>query len=81
MWGHRVPWLRHESTGPVPLVLDLRITHDRFGSDDVVDKIRKYRVDCNNNPPKLHSEFLSLLFLQDHGETDRFFVVLGVQLP
>ncbi len=86
-------------SGPVPLVLDLRITHDRFGSssdpsrngnlhypnnmdrsliEDTDDKIRKYRSDCNNNPPdsvsfmtaitsssgRLHSEFVRLLFLQ-----------------
>jgi hypothetical protein len=101
--------------GPVPLVLDLRITHDRFGSssdpslngnlhyphnidrplieaDD--DKIRKYRADYNNNPPhsvefipdiattsgRLHSEFVRLLFLQPHRETDRFFAASGVQV-
>ncbi len=90
---------------PVPVVLDLRITHDRFGSssdpslngnllypnnidrslmETVDDKIRKYHVDYNNNPPhcvsfmtsipstsvRLHSEFVRLLFLQDHRETD-----------
>ena len=50
------------------------------------DKIRKYRADYNNNPPnavafmpaiagttgRLHSEFIRLLFLQAHRETDRF---------
>ena len=105
-------------TGPVPLVLDLCITHDRFGSssdpnlngklhwpndidkslnEDNVDKIRKYRdlvsVDCNNNTPndisfmpvitstsgRIHSEFIRILFLQDHRETDRFFATSGVQ--
>jgi hypothetical protein len=58
------------------------------------DKIRKYRTDYNNNPPsavsfmlaiastsgRLHSEFIRLLFLQDHRETDRFFAASGVQL-
>jgi hypothetical protein len=60
------------AAGPVPLVLDLRIAHDRIGSsanpalngkltypnniDESLnkasnDKIRKYRVDYNNNPP------------------------------
>ena len=93
--------------GPVPLVLDLRIAHDRFGSssdpslngnllypnnidrslnETVNDKIRKYHSDYNNNPPdtvsfmpaiastygRLHSEFVRLLFLQAHRETDRF---------
>ena len=97
------------------LVLDLRITHDRFGSrsdpdlnghlhypnnvdrslnETVTDKIRKYHPDYNNNPPhvisfipvipstsgRLHSEFVRLLFLQDHRETDLFFASSGVQL-
>ena len=57
-------------------------------------KIRKYRADYNNNPPssvafmptiastsgRLHSEFVLLLFLQAHRETDRFFAASGVQL-
>jgi hypothetical protein len=101
--------------GPVPLVLDLRIAHDRFGSstdpslnghlhypsnidrslnEAAADKIRKYRADYNNNPPdtvsfmpaiastsgSLHSEFVRILFLQAHRETDRFFAASGVQL-
>jgi hypothetical protein len=103
------------SGGPVPLELDLRIAHDRFGSSSdpslngnlhypndidrslneaATDKIRKYRADYNNNPPRsvsfmpaiastsgmLHSEFIRLLFLQTHRETDRFFAASGVQL-
>jgi hypothetical protein len=103
------------AAGPVPLVLDLRIAHDRFGSSSdpslhghlhypndidkslneaAADKIRKYRSDSNNNPPtavsfmpaiastsgRLHTEFVRLLFLQAHRETDRFFVASGVQL-
>jgi hypothetical protein len=102
-------------TGPVSLVLDLRIAHDRVGSstdpnlnghfkypnnldqslnDAAADKIRKYRADYNNRPPsavsfmpaiastsgRLHSEFVRLLFLQAHRETDRFFAASGVQL-
>ncbi len=98
----------------MPLVLDLRITHDRVGSstdptlnghlrypnnldqslnDAAADKIRKYRPDYNNRPPsvvsfmsaiastsgRLHSEFVRLLFLQAHRETDRFFAASGVQ--
>jgi hypothetical protein len=57
------------------------------------DKIRKYHVEYNNNPPnavafmsvitgtngRLHSDFIRLLFLQDHRETDRFFASSGVQ--
>ena len=103
------------AAGPVPLVLDLRIAHERWGSSSdpsinghlhypndidrslneaAADKIRKYRADYNNNPPnvisfmpaicstsgRLHSEFVFLLFLQAHRETDRFFAALGVQL-
>ncbi len=103
------------AAGPVPLVLDLRIAHDRFGSssdpslnghlhypndidkslnETASDKIRKYRADYNNNPPsavsfmlaiastsgRLRSEFIRLLFLQAHRETDRFFAASGVQL-
>jgi hypothetical protein len=59
-----------------------------------VDKIRKYHVDYNNNPPnsisfmsviastsgRIHSEFVRLLFIQVHRETNRFFAVSGVQL-
>jgi hypothetical protein len=58
------------------------------------DNIRKYRVDYNNNLPivvsfmvdvdstsgRLHSEFVRLLFLQTHRETDHFFTVSGVHL-
>ena len=104
-----------DAADPVPLVLDLRIAHDRFGSSSdpnlngklhypndidrslneaAADKIRKYRADYNNNPPnaisfmpaivstsgRLHSEFIRILFLQDHRETDRFFAASGVQL-
>ncbi len=100
---------------PVPLVVDLHSTHDRFGSrsepsinghlhypndmdrslnETVTDKIRKYRADYNNNPPpsvdfmttipstsgRLHREFVLLLFLQTHRETDHFFTASGVQL-
>jgi len=104
------------AVGPVPLVLDLRITHERFGSssnpslngnlhyrndidrsinEDTADKIRKYRTDYFRlHPPsavafltaiastsgRLYSEFIRLLFLQTHRETDRFFADSGVQL-
>jgi hypothetical protein len=58
------------------------------------DKIRKYHAGYNNNPPntvsfmtaidstsgRLHSEFVRLLFLQAHQETDRFLAASGVQL-
>ncbi len=101
------------TTDPVPLVLELRLAHDRFDSssdptlngrlhyndidkslnETANDKIRKYRADYNNNPPnfvafipdidgtngRLHSDFIRLLFLQVHRETDRFFAASGVQ--
>jgi hypothetical protein len=97
----------------VCLVIDLRITHERWGSssdpsinghlhypndtdrslnETVVGKIRKYRVEYNNNLPnvisfmtditstsgRLHSDFVGPLFLQVHREIDDFFVVSGV---
>ncbi len=57
-------------------------------------KYAKYRTDYINNPPntvsfmdaiastsgRLHNEFVRLLFLQFHRETDRFFPPSGVQL-
>jgi hypothetical protein len=111
-----LPGYLTNDAGPVPLVLNLRLTHDRFDSSSdptlngrlhyndidkslnevTNDKIRKCHVDCNNNPPnavtfmsaivgtngRLHSDFIRLLFLQAHRETDRFFfVVSGVQSP
>ena len=59
---------------------------DRSLNETSDDKILKYRVDYNNNPPistvfmtaiaitsgRLHSEFIRLLFLEAHRETDRF---------
>ena len=68
---------------------------DRSLNEAAADKIRKYRTDYNNRPPnavsfmpaiastsgRLHSEFVHLLFLQAHRETDRFFAASGVQLP
>jgi hypothetical protein len=62
---------------------------DKSLNDAAADKIRKYSADYNNNPPntmsfipfipstsgRLHSEFIRLLFLQAHRETDRFFEI------
>ncbi len=61
--------------------------------NDPAEKIRKYRADYNNRASsvvsfipaipstsgRLHSEFVRLLFLQDHRETDHFFAASGVQ--
>jgi hypothetical protein len=66
---------------------------DQSLNDAAADKIRKYRADYNNRPPsavsfmpaiastsgRLHSEFVRLLFLQAHRETDRFFSSSGAQ--
>ena len=65
---------------------------DKSHNEDADDKIRKYPVDYCNNPPnvisfmsvitstsgRLHSEFVLLLILQSHRETDRFFSSSGV---
>ena len=67
---------------------------DQLLNDTAADKIRKYRTDFNNRPPsvvsfmpaivstsgRLHSEFVRLLFLQTHRETELFFAASGVQL-
>jgi hypothetical protein len=65
---------------------------DQSLNDTTPDKLHKYRADYNNNSPRcvgfmspidstsgrLHSEFIRILFLQDHRETDRFFTSSGV---
>jgi hypothetical protein len=65
---------------------------DQSLNDTVTDNIRKYCSDYNNNPTRVisfmsvidstsgrsHSEFIRLLFLQDHRETDGFFTDSGV---
>ncbi len=101
------------TTGPVSLVMDPRVSYDRVDSstdpdlnghlrylnnldqsltDTPPDKIRRYHADYNNNPVRvvgfmtviactsgrLHREFIRILFVQDHRETDRFFVTSGV---
>ncbi len=67
---------------------------DRLLNEAAADRIRKYRADYNKNPPnsisfmpaiastsgRLHREFVRLLFLQAHRETDRFFAASVVQL-
>jgi hypothetical protein len=72
--------------------MDIYVTLDQSLHDGSPDKIRKYHPDYNNNPPsgvgfmtsivstpgRLHSEFIRILFLQTHRETDRFFSSSGV---
>ena len=59
-------YLANES-GPVPLVLDLRIPNniDQSLNDAAADKIRKYRADYNNRTPSAVS------FIPDIGTTVR----------
>jgi hypothetical protein len=59
---------------------------DQSLNDTSVDKIRRYHDDYSNNPPRgvdfmttivstsgrLHGEFVRILFIQAHRETDRF---------
>ncbi len=74
------------TSGPVSLVLDLYITHDRFGStsDPSINGHLHYPNDVDRSlnesvTDKLrHSEFACLVFLQTHRETDRFFETSGV---
>ncbi len=103
------------TSGPVPLVLDLHIDHERFGSSSdpsinghlhypndfdrplneiPTDKILQYRPDYKNRPShaiafmsaiastsgRIRCEFVCLLFLQAHRETDQFLSSSGVNL-
>jgi hypothetical protein len=66
---------------------------DKSLNEANADKIRKYRADYTHNPPtttvfipgiastsdRIHSDFIRILFLQAHRETDLFFAVSGVQ--
>jgi hypothetical protein len=79
-------YLANES-GPVPLVLDLRIAHDRFGSSSDPSlhgtnppNTVLFMTGIGSTYERLHSEFVRLLFLQVHRETDRFVAASGVQL-
>jgi hypothetical protein len=65
---------------------------DQSLNDTVTDKLSKYRADYNFNPSRgvvfmttiastsgrLHSEFIRILFLQSHRETDLFFAASGL---
>ena len=89
----RITYERVGRSSDLSLNGNLRNDHDRSLNESVSDKNLKYHGDYNNNPPqavasmsviastsgRLHSEFIRLLFLQDHRETDRFFAASGVQ--
>ena len=90
----RVVRSRGQRCGDLEIASYLTNETDPSLNEAAADKIRKYRADYNNNPPssvafmpiiastsgRLHSEFVRLLFLQAHRETDRFFAASGVQL-
>ncbi len=89
----RIPHDRVGSSTDPTLNVNLKYPNnlDQSLNDGTTDKIRKYRADYNNRSPRevsfmttitstsdrLHSEFVRLLFLQTHRETDRFFVASG----
>ena len=91
----RIAYERFGRSSDLSLNGNLRYPNDKDRSlnEAAADKILKYRADYNNNPPhavvfmpaiastsgRLHSEFIRLLFLQAHRETDRFFAASGVQ--
>jgi hypothetical protein len=64
----------------VPLVLDLHIAHDRDDYNNRPPSPVSFMPTIASTSGRLHSEFVRLLFLQDHRETDRFFVASGVHL-
>jgi hypothetical protein len=90
MTGHQF-----DSSSDTSLNGHLHYPNDLDGplNEGTTDKILQYRADYNNRPSNvistmspirstsgsLHSEFVSLLFLQVHRETDRFFASSGVQ--
>jgi hypothetical protein len=67
---------------------------DQSLNDTAADKIRKYRSDYNNRPPsevsfmpaipstsgRLHSEFVRLLFLQPHRETETLVKAVALRI-
>ena len=66
-------------SGPMPLVLDLRIAHERWGSSSD-PSINGHLHAITSTSGRLHSEFVRLLFLQPHRATNRFFEDSGVHL-
>ena len=70
----------------MPLVMDFRISHERFGSTSTILFVDTYITLISDvlytgsarTSGRLHSEFVCLLFFQDHRETDRFFAASGV---
>ncbi len=54
---------------------------DKSLNEPATDKIRSFMTVITSTSGRLHSEFIRLLFLQTHRETDRFFVASGVQFP
>ncbi len=46
----------------------------------IIDNATSFMSSIHSTSGRLHCEFVQLLFLQTHQETDRFFAVSGVQL-
>ena len=74
--------------GPVSLVLDLHIVHDRVGSstDPTLNGHLRHPNNLDHSlndttADKIRKYRGDYNNLQDHRETDRFFPGLGVQLP
>ncbi len=90
----RVPHDRVDSSDDPDLNGHLRYPNnlDQSLNDAVVAKLRKYRADYNFNPTRgvgfmsaiastsdrLHREFIRILFLHAHRETNHFFAASGV---
>jgi hypothetical protein len=66
------------AAGPVPLVLDLRVAHDRVGSSADPALSVGFMSAIASTSGCLHSEFIRILFLETHRETDHFFASSGV---
>ncbi len=85
------PWRVNLNLDDTPQIASKSHTHPSHSQTSRL----KYLTDYNNRtsndisfmPPipstsgRIHSEFVRLLFLQAHRETDRFFAASGVQLP
>ena len=80
MWGHRDSGIPSNAADPVSLVLDLRLANERL--DSSADPNLNGNVLYPNDEDRSlnEAEFVRLLFLQTHRETDRFFAASGVQL-
>jgi hypothetical protein len=81
-----------DAAGPVNLVMDERLRHERFGNssnpalngygaeyNNRRSKSISYMPDVASTSGRLYCEILRILFLQAHRETHRFFAGTGVE--